>query len=62
MMPTPVRGFGLVPKVPMLWHFVYDMKLALQSDDGLYINPAAFSCDMNEDLIGKVCRVKPQGR
>ena len=49
--------FAMIPKVHMCKHFLVDMDAALRAPRGLYLNPAAYGCDTNEDVIGKICRL-----
>lgn len=57
-LPLPVCGWAVVPKVHSFRHFIWDIKLFLQSGPAaLYLSPLAFANDMNEDVIGKCCRL-----
>ena len=49
--------FGPKPKFHALHHILWDVKEALRSPAPLVLNPVVFSCDGNEDTLGKVCTV-----
>ncbi len=50
-------AFALVPKVHIFRHFSLDAQLFLKSDGVLFLSPLAFSCEMGEDLIGRLCKL-----
>lgn len=49
--------WAVVPKNHSFRHTLLDIELALQSGADVILNPAGTSCEMNEDVIGKVCRL-----
>ena len=51
-------AFGLKSKYHMVAHSKYDIFKALQDQNTEYVlNLLIWGCDMNEDMIGKVCRL-----
>ena len=51
------NAFGIIPKCHSFQHILHELHTFLQSEGDLYINNLVWSCDMGEDLIGKVCRL-----
>ena len=49
--------FGLKPKFHALHHILWDVREALRSPAPLLLNPAVFSCDGNEDTVGRLCSI-----
>ena len=49
--------WAMIPKHHSFRHSILDMELALQTGSDSILSPACTSCEMNEDAIGKVCRL-----
>ena len=51
------RFLNMIPKTHMMKHVVVDAMLALMAGDEYILNPLTMGCEVNEDLIGKTCRL-----
>ena len=49
-----VPRYQLVPKLHMMAHVIYDLRFQARKS-ATVINPMAFSCQADEDFIGKIC-------
>ncbi|CAE7919615.1 unnamed protein product [Symbiodinium necroappetens] len=52
-----IRAFGLKPKFHSLHHVSKDMLEALRGGAERVISPLAYSCESNEDMVGKISRL-----
>ena len=52
-----IRSFIIKPKHHALHHVAYRLKLQLFQGSELILSPQAFSCDVNEDFIGRISRL-----
>ena len=50
-------AWAMIPKVHMFKHFAHEAHLFLQGTGKLWVSPLAFSCEVNEDLIGRLARL-----
>jgi hypothetical protein len=50
-------GFGLKPKLHSHHHQVMEIHDALRRGAEYVLSPLCFSCEVNEDFIGRVCRI-----
>ena len=51
------NGFGLKPKLHGLHHLSKDLLIQLRTKARRILNPLCFSCESNEDEVGKVARL-----
>ena len=52
-----LAGFGLKPKLHALHHVVKDVESQLNSGALRILNPLVFSCEGNEDMVGRISRL-----
>ena len=52
-----IRAFGIKPKFHGLHHVSQEMLHALRGGAEWILSPLAFSCESNEDMVGKVSRL-----
>ena len=52
-----IPGFGLKPKLHGLHHLSQDLRTQIRAGVPLVLNPMIYSCESNEDAVGKVCRL-----
>ena len=57
MLPKPFSAFAMIPKVHAMKHFMVEFRSFLQSSRRLILSPLASGCEVNEDLIGRLCRL-----
>ena len=50
-------GYAVKPKAHFLKHILVEMKLQLDSFSPYIMNPETWNCEMNEDHIGRLCRL-----
>ena len=51
------RGFNLTPKCHALHHCAFSLKTDLESGSVLVPNPQMYSCEINEDFLGRISRL-----
>ena len=50
-------AFGLKPKFHALHHLAFEVRQVLKSPAPWVLNPACYSCDQGEDVVGKLCEL-----
>ena len=50
-------AWSLVPKVHMVRHMSLELQLQLQAGASYVLSPLATACDMNEDMVGRMCKL-----
>ena len=52
-----VPAFGLKPKLHACHHISEEMRHALRSQAPVVVNPLLYSCESNEDMVGRISRL-----
>ena len=52
-----VAGFALIPKFHAMHHVALNLALDLERGADCVLNPLMDSCEQNEDVVGRICRL-----